>query len=827
MVTATRLPGIQFDVVAPPANEALVRMDIAVFVGFAASGPLHLPVMVEDIARFEEIFGNDLVLAVDADSNETVYAYMPSAVRGFFRNGGRRCWVIRVADATSAESSQFPLPGLFRLEAGELSQALALARSPGSWSDSVIAGLALRSHPVTVTSFTVGSTEVGLSLSSADEVVAGDLLRFTFPSTSDVFWFFVDAVTTLTNTSPPILRRGLLVSASGSKSYWERLTSSPPSVLLPICERITMDLFVQREAGEIWSMTDLGLAPVHPRYWGSLPDDATLFATNISGSLVAEAFHPRFPLAGPNDGAFYLPIGVSSAETSPLGPDELTAAFFPLTVPQHSAATELERDGLAEFGAELFLDPSLAESTSLDLLSEAFYLRYQSPTPRRLTGIHAALEIEEATIIAVPDAVQRGWLQRDDDFIASPPASSPLQHPEWWHFADCNQKQEIPRVSEPPAGQFQPCDLQIIAAPGLALNDLGGGMYQLIWTPLPGAMDFLEEAVDPSFATAAIKRQTSTGDVTIYGQPPGDYYYRVRRQVGSMSSDYSNGVAIRVDIGTGWRQDTAAAYSDQPLFEVHRALLRMSAARGDLFALLSVPRHYREIETAAHALQIKTTLTGEPAALSFGGIYHPWLIGREENDLSNLRTSPPDGATAGIMAKRSTRRGPWVSPANEKLSGVVALAPAISRDHWQLLQDSQVNLVRQEPSGFLCLSAVTLSDDDDLVPVNVRRLLSFLRKTALLVGNQYVFEPLSDVFRRGVQRGFEKLMDELARRGAFAGRNQSEQFQVVTDGGLNTSTTADQGRFYVELRVAPSLPLRFLTVRLLQQADRTFVTEGR
>ena len=92
MVTAIRLPGIQFEVIAPPVNETLVRMDIAVFVGFAASGPLHLPVMVEDIVRFEEIFGNDLVLASVSDSNEPVYAYLPSTVRAFFRNGGRRCW---------------------------------------------------------------------------------------------------------------------------------------------------------------------------------------------------------------------------------------------------------------------------------------------------------------------------------------------------------------------------------------------------------------------------------------------------------------------------------------------------------------------------------------------------------------------------------------------------------------------------------------------------------------------------------------------------------------------------------------------------------------
>jgi hypothetical protein len=43
---------------------------------------------------------------------------------------------------------------------------------------------------------------------------------------------------------------------------------------------------------------------------------------------------------------------------------------------------------------------------------------------------------------------------------------------------------------------------------------------------------------------------------------------------------------------------------------------------------------------------------------------------------------------------------------------------------------------------------------------------------------------------------------------------------------LNTPASIDLGRFIVEIKVAPSLPLTFLTVRLVQAADRTFVTEG-
>jgi hypothetical protein len=44
---------------------------------------------------------------------------------------------------------------------------------------------------------------------------------------------------------------------------------------------------------------------------------------------------------------------------------------------------------------------------------------------------------------------------------------------------------------------------------------------------------------------------------------------------------------------------------------------------------------------------------------------------------------------------------------------------------------------------------------------------------------------------------------------------------------VNTPRSVDQGRFIVELRVAPSLPMTFLTVRLVQSGDRLLVLEER
>lgn len=856
MPASTRLPGIQFDVVAPSVPEALVRMDIAVFVGFAASGPLQQPVAVEDIAHFEEIFGSDLTIATEAGSNQPVYAYLSSAVRAFFRNGGRRCWVIRVA-GPGAVRNRFPLPGVFEIQGTTLARAHARARSEGSWSDNVAVGTALRSQSIEVASFAGDTHSIGLLLSRVDDVVPGDLLKFSYGGSGNGLWLFVDSVTAVTSASPrPGSKRGRLVTVQGQNAFSQFPTSplssesgslcqrlaadvladsarevwnlgdlglaaastpvnsvSPPDRPL-VCERLTMDLFVQSDS-QVWSLTDLGFAPSHERYWAKLPDDCSLYATDTPEGLAAEAAHPRFPLAGEDAKGLYLPLCVGPLPEDFEGPDLV------------NAADSIERDGLAAFDWRLFLDASLADSTSIDLLQEADYIRYQSSKPRPLTGIHAALAIDEATIIAVPDAVQRGWTKLGTVPLASPPDSSPLAHPEWWHFLDCNTKHDIPIAAEPPLGHFEPCDLPIVTPPALHIAGVEGGRYSLGWTALADAVDFLEEAVDPEFVSAAVIYQGASGSYTVYGRPAGDYFYRMRRQIGSVSSNYSNGVGFRVNGPTDWQLNPAATYQDDVLLAVHSALLRMCAARGDMFAVLAMPQHYREAQAMAHSAGLKSSLEGgEQNAYSFGALYHPWLIGREENDLLNLRTNPPDGAMAGIMAMRSSERGPWISPANEPLHGVVDMAPPVLKSSRQALQDSLINLVRQEPGGFLCLCELTLSDDPDLSPINVRRLLSLLRKTALRAGSDYVFEPNSDEFRRSVQRGFEILLDGLLQRGAFAGRIARDSYQVVTDSSLNTRQAMDNGQFFVELRVAPSLPMRFLTIRLLQTADRTFVTEG-
>ena len=948
--TTRRLPGFRFEAQTPPLAEVLPRMDVAVFVGFAASGPLDRPVAVEDAAQFAAVFGEDAPLVWDRARGETVYAHLAPAVRSFFRNGGRRCWVVRVAG--QARANYFPVSGLARLRAnGQLAPALAQARSEGSWSDTLRADAALLSRPLIVSAY-ASASQFDVELRAPGEVVPGDLLRLTFENGLAPV-VVVYSVTLLTpeeaGASPPLGRR-VRARVSTDSEQWFRLPHRPPIVRtgrahvltfdgrereadasvpadstwgrgqamsrgepvtlnldlppsqapalgslarvemgnrwlwlrvddvrvlgtqgpsaaesvqvagealwalknrptklpdtsesLPVCEKLLFQLRVRRGEEDPVNISDLGFADAHPRFWGSLPTDELFYAEGATGTpgalarmgdLWREAANPRFPLAGfgeEEEGArIYFPVLMPTFPLHSLGPVKINGQA-------------LERDGLAEFGTDLFLDPELKEVGAGDLVSRADFIRYQSARPRPLRGIHAALGLEEATIIVAPDAVHRGWEAAPEESI-KPQASPPLPHPEWWRSVACVESEEVPPSEGPPLDQFHLRGLRVVAAPELRAEEPDAtGTLTLSWTGEQDVTYTLEEAASPDWNGAEVVYAGPSTNARVYGRSSGDYFYRVRAEAAGSSSDWSNGVGVSVRTAGGWRSKPPKAYSPTALLEVQCALLRMCAARGDLFAVLSLPEHYREEDSARHAGLLKPSARaavagesliaplgyGETRALSFGALYHPWLLGSGPDGRALLRRTPPDGAAAGVLAGRAFGRGAWVAPANEWLRGVVALEPPLGRASWQALQDAQVNVIRREPRGFLAMSADTLSDEEDWRPIGVRRLISLIRRMALREGATYVFEPNNDAFHRLVRRGFERMLGLMFTRGAFAGTSPETAFRVVTDSTLNTPRTMEQGHFIVELKVAPSLPLNFLTIRLVQSGDRGLATEER
>jgi hypothetical protein len=845
-------------------------MDIAGFIGFAAAGPIDVPVAVEDAAEFAAVFGDDAPLATDEARGEDVVAQLAPAVRSFFANGGRRCWVVRVAGAT-AVSNVFELPGIARVAAdGRVGPATLRARSPGSWSDSLQVAAAVRVTPVRVLAgdAAVGSFEPHPADAGALRV--GDVVRQRFAGSDLTLVAIVDDVTipgsppepprtlvhaharrwwiapatlptgltgqirfladdaverelaaevagggadgelrlALSATPAQAPRAGALVRAefgAGTVFLQARdvaaatggllltgaacsIETTPPA-LIPapraVVERLELDLRVSTGAGLSSALT-VTLAAQHPRSAAALPDDARRYGVpEQPEDLEASAFAGRFDLAATGDAEqCLLPLADAGPSLGALLP------------PGHART----RDGLEALDLGLFLDPDLADASAARLIEEADWIRDRRPVPRPLRGVHSLLANDEVTLVAVPDAVQREWLLARPEGVPEPLGPPLPREPDWSRFLDCST--------------------YVPAAPVLSqTGDQDTGAFALLWsaTDVDGAEYELQESSDAGMADAERLYRGPERSFDVYGRPAGSVlYYQVRARSGANVSGWSNRVRVRATASLGYELDAPGSYAAGPLLDLHLALLRMCAARADLFCLLSLPEHYRECDAIAHVARLREEsrfgLQPDPL-LSHGALHHPWLRAVAPERPALVRRQPPDGAIAGVVAARSAERGAWIAPANVALRDVVALTPSIAAAARQALQDAHVNLVRREPGGFLCLCADTLAEDEELRPIGTRRLLQTLRRLALQHGATLVFDPNDALTRRAVQRSFEGLLARMFELGAFAGARASEGFQVSTPVAAGDD---EAGRLVVELRVAPTRPLEFLTIRLVR-----------
>lgn len=982
-----RLPGFRFEAKAPSREDVLPRMDVALFVGFSSSGPVGIPVAIESSEQFKTIFGNDLPLVWDREKSETVFAFLAPTVRSFFRNGGKRCWIIRTARLQPNEEKPlnracynfFPLSNLACVnfdekEIKDVSPTFSRARAKGSWSDDLQIGTAVFSQSIGLKSLKGSDKEktVTLEIGANESINTGDLLRFTFRDEELVLLLTVGEIETVQENDASAVLPSFgkqIVKFTSNRFVWQkslpiqisedeihnvsvkmwthqvRLDAEinpnsflverqaelsiesqddeklPPKVKLTftnlassdipqtgsllvtelkkeivclrvetvsfadfetqkhveiICsanvcqkkakqpnsilqvERLTFEIWVKKDKKSFIKLSNLAFDANHEHFLGNLPTDEHLYRFSETETskfqTQTQIFDAaNFPLAGNgNHDGFYFPIFPTAFPENYLSAIELQG-------------TKLQRDGLEEFDENLFLDEKLKNISLNNLLNEAEFIRYLSPRPRPLWGIHSALapetamniavessptnptytnySLDECTIISVPDALHRGWFQtKDDGEIVSPPISSPPLRPEWWHFQDC-RKPDIKKVSEPPWENFLDCGIRLVKVPEnlrVKEENVASGKFTLVWenAEIDEALQFvLEESATPKFEFAEEIYRGEKKEFAIFERGAGVYFYRVRAEIGQNISNWSIGLAVKIPTAENWVANSLKDYKSDVLLAVQRALLRMSAARGDLFAVLSLPEHFDENNSFAHVATLKTTkgLTSatagvepfnadETKALSFGAMYHPWLL-THEDDFESLRNIPSDGTICGVMARRSNQRGAWIAPANEQLQGILGLAKDFRRERFLDFQDNLINLVRQEPSGFLVLDSDTLSNDSDLRSINVRRLLSLLRRLALKHGAEYVFEPNDERFRRQVERGFSSLLDLMFVRGAFAGATPATSYQVVTNDSVNNFRSVEQGRFIVELRVAPSLPLKFVTVRLVQAGGRSNVIE--
>ncbi len=208
-----------------------------------------------------------------------------------------------------------------------------------------------------------------------------------------------------------------------------------------------------------------------------------------------------------------------------------------------------------------------------------------------------------------------------------------------------------------------------------------------------------------------------------------------------------------------------------------------------------------------------------PIDSKYAALYHPW-IGILDPLTDLPKYVPPAGHIAGIYARTDGLRGVHKAPANETVSGIVDLKFDIQKGEQDILNPRGVNCIRAfQGQGIKVWGARTISRDPLWKYVNVRRLFIYLEKS-INQGTQWVvFEPNNEALWSRVKQTISQFLTTVWRSGALMGSTEDEAFFVKCDRTTMTQDDIDNGRLIVVVGVAPVKPAEFVIFRIAQVAN--------
>jgi hypothetical protein len=191
---------------------------------------------------------------------------------------------------------------------------------------------------------------------------------------------------------------------------------------------------------------------------------------------------------------------------------------------------------------------ALANSLTATLQDDTDFLRFMAREEREPWGIHRALTVDEPSLISVPDAAQPGWEPMTPDYPLAPDPSASLAQD------SC------------PEDDFIECGAVLGKAPVLeSKTDAGDAGASLEWTAEPQAERFvLEESTSRDWRGAVVVFE---GDAEPDHAPTACSWRLLLPcpRVDAYPTEWSNGVAVRVAPGAGFRVRRASEYRDDVL----------------------------------------------------------------------------------------------------------------------------------------------------------------------------------------------------------------------------------------------------------------------
>jgi phage tail sheath protein FI len=188
-----------------------------------------------------------------------------------------------------------------------------------------------------------------------------------------------------------------------------------------------------------------------------------------------------------------------------------------------------------------------------------------------------------------------------------------------------------------------------------------------------------------------------------------------------------------------------------------------------------------------------------------------------------IRTHPPSGAIAGVIARMDGEYGVWQSPAgtDASLNGAYGPSVLLSDSDHGLLNPVGLNCIRQFPVyGTVGFGSRTVDGSDlmasDYKYVAVRRVANYILLTLTGALRWAVHKPNGEELWSQLRLSVNAFMQTLFRQGAFKGVSAKDAYFVLCDSTTTTPTDINNGTVNIVIGFAPLKPAEFVVISLTQ-----------
>jgi phage tail sheath protein FI len=191
--------------------------------------------------------------------------------------------------------------------------------------------------------------------------------------------------------------------------------------------------------------------------------------------------------------------------------------------------------------------------------------------------------------------------------------------------------------------------------------------------------------------------------------------------------------------------------------------------------------------------------------------------------LGSVRSHPPSGALAGVIARVDGQSGVWAAPAGTEavLAGVYGPSVALSDEEQGILNPLGLNVIRQFPIyGTVNFGSRTVDGSNAMASewkyIPVRRTASFILRSLSEALRWAVHKPNGERLWAELRMNVTAFMHGLFRQGAFKGVSAREAYFVLCDASTTTADDINQGIVNIVIGFAPLKPAEFVVISLRQ-----------